>query len=252
MNDLGNNTPGKPSQLIPLSQAKIGNETIETVNARELHAFLEVKTRFNDWIKNRIKEYGFVENVDFVTLTENLVSGGQRQEYFLTLDMGKEISMVERNAKGKEARKYFIACEKQAKQPLQLNDPAFLRGTLLVYTEKVIELEARIEEAQPKLEALSRIANAEGSLCVTDAAKSLQMRPKDLFTYLQSHGWIYKRTGCAHYLGYQRLVVSGMLEHKVTTVLRADGSEKITEQVRITAKGLAKLAQIIKPFGVAA
>ena len=128
-----------------------------------------------------------------------------------------------------------------------LNDPSAMRGLLLTYTEKVIALEAKVAEDAPKVEALERISEADGSLCVTDAAKALQMRPKDLFQYLQSHGWIYKRTGNAHYLGYSSKVTSGLLEHKVTTVLRPDGSERITEQVRVTPKGLSKLAQLVKP-----
>lgn len=133
-----------------------------------------------------------------------------------------------------------------------LNDPAAMRGILLSYTEKVLELEAVNAELSPKAEALDRIATADGSLCITDAAKALQMRRKDLFSYLQEHGWIYRRPNNSAYLGYQSKTASGLVEHKVTTVLRADGSEKITEQVRITPKGLAKLAVLIKPLKMAA
>lgn len=68
-----------------------------------------------------------------------------------------------------------------------------------------------------------------------------------LFGWLRQNGWIYKRVGAAHDLGYSSKTTAGMLEHKVTTVLRADGSEKVTEQVRVTARGLTKLAQLIKP-----
>lgn len=133
-----------------------------------------------------------------------------------------------------------------------LNDPAAMRGLLLSYTEKVLELEAANAELAPKAEALDRIATADGSLCITDAAKALQMRPKDLFNYLREHGWIYRRAGAGHDVGYQSKTTTGLLEHKVTTVLRADGSEKITEQVRITPKGLAKLSALIQPLSIAA
>ena len=97
------------------------------------------------------------------------------------------------------------------------------------------------------VQALERISKADGSLCITDAAKSLQMRPADLFSWLRQNCWVYKRTGNAHYLGYQAKVISGLLEHKVTTITRPDGSEKITEQVRITPKGLKLLAKLIQP-----
>lgn len=108
-------------QLITVTNRLIGNRQIPTVNARELHEFLGNKTRFNDWIKNRINEYEFKENVDFVGFTENLVKpqnqenkgGRPTKEYFVTLNMAKELAMVERTDKGREARQYFIACEQK-------------------------------------------------------------------------------------------------------------------------------------------
>lgn len=133
-----------------------------------------------------------------------------------------------------------------------LNDPATMRGLLLSYSEKVLELEQANAELSPKAEALDRIATADGSLNITAAAKALQVRPKDLFAYLQAHGWIYRRNGGSGYLGYQSKVTTGLLEHKVTTVLRGDGSEKIVEQVLVTAKGLTKLAALLRPSAQAA
>ena len=133
-----------------------------------------------------------------------------------------------------------------------LNDPATMRGLLLSYSEKVMELETANAELTPKAEALDRIATADGSLNITAAAKALQVQPKDLFTYLQAHNWIYRRNGGAGYLGYQAKVTTGLLEHKVTTVLRGDGSEKIVEQVLVTAKGLTKLAALLRPSAQAA
>ncbi|MEM9584782.1 MAG: phage antirepressor KilAC domain-containing protein [Pseudomonadota bacterium] len=131
--------------------------------------------------------------------------------------------------------------------PINLDSPAQLRALLLQNVEKVIALEKDLGEAKPKLDALERISESDGSLCVTDAAKALQVQPKALFSFLAQHGWIYKRAGTAHWLGYQAKVLSGLLEHKVTIVPRPDGSEKITEQVRVTPKGLSKLAMLIKP-----
>lgn len=130
-----------------------------------------------------------------------------------------------------------------------LNDPAALRGLLLTYSEKVLALEAANAELTPKAEALDRLSTADGSLCVTDAAKAIQVQPKVLFSYLREHNWIYKRPGGKSYLGYQTRVAGGLLEHKVTTVLRSDGSEKIVEQVLITPRGLTKLAMLLQPIG---
>lgn len=103
------------------------------------------------------------------------------------------------------------------------------------------------QEMQVDVDALARISKAHGSLAITDTAKNLGMRPKDLFQWLSSNGWIYKRARCSHWLRYQSKCNVGQLEHKTTTILRADGSEKITEQVRVTAKGLEALAKLIQP-----
>ena len=88
-----------------------GNE-LSLYDARLLHRELKIKTRFNDWIKNRIQEYGFIEAVDFFSLTKNLVSGGLSKEYNLTLDMCKELAMVEKNEIGRQVRRRFIQIEK--------------------------------------------------------------------------------------------------------------------------------------------
>lgn len=137
------------------------------------------------------------------------------------------------------------------KQPFDpasiLESPAAMRGLLLVYTEKVIALEAKVEDMAEDVAAHERLTKADGSLNVTEAAKNLGMRPRDLFDWLSHNGWIYKRANSPTWLGYQPKCNQGLMEHKTTTVLRSDGSEKITEQVRITAKGLSMLAKLIKP-----
>lgn len=126
-----------------------------------------------------------------------------------------------------------------------LNDPAFLRGTLLTYTEKVIALEHQVEEMKPDVEAYSRIAKSDGGVCITDAAKALQVQPKKLFNWMQCNNWIYRRAGGKSWLGYQTKVKQQLLEHKVTLVARTDGSEKMVEQVLVTPKGLSKLSNEI-------
>jgi phage anti-repressor protein len=90
------------------------------VSARELHAFLESKQRFADWIKNRIEQYGFVENEDFATIHKIMKRENARRqgatkliEYALTIDMAKELAMVEGNEKGRQARRYFIERDKE-------------------------------------------------------------------------------------------------------------------------------------------
>ena len=88
----------------------------QLVSGRELHEFLEVKSKYADWIKNRIRKYDFIEFEDFITVSKILENGGKEYDHALTIDMAKELSMVENNDKGKQARKYFIECEKKAKE----------------------------------------------------------------------------------------------------------------------------------------
>lgn len=133
---------------------------------------------------------------------------------------------------------------KAAPDPMvALNDPTVMRGLLLSYSEKVLALEERNAALSPKADALDRISTAQGSLCLTDAAKALQVPPREFIGWLQQHRWIFRRQGTP-WLGYSEKTRMGMVEHKVTTVSRPDGSEKITEQVRITPAGLAKLASL--------
>ncbi|EFF0209851.1 phage antirepressor Ant [Escherichia coli] len=114
------------SQLIPVFNGTIANETTLLVNARDLHTFLGVGKRFASWITERIAEYGFVENQDYILVSPNREikgRGGDRRskDYHLTLDTAKETAMVERNEKGRQIRRYFIECEKKLRniQPVQ-------------------------------------------------------------------------------------------------------------------------------------
>ncbi len=128
--------------LIPIRHCLISEAQVQTVNARELHAFLEIRKDFSSWIKAQIERARLLENRDFTKLTQKggLACIGQtRIDYFLTIESAKHISMLSGTEKGFEVREYFIECERQAKEavhrdPIQiLNDPAAMRGLLLTY-----------------------------------------------------------------------------------------------------------------------
>ncbi len=239
------------NELIKIESNQVGEGTIQTVNARDLHAFLGVGKDFSNWIKKQIERARLIEGRDYATITarpSGRVEGNQgvRIEYYLALDAAKHIAMMSGCEKGFEVRDYFIECERIAKQPaapLNLNDPAFLRQTLLAYTEKVIALEATVAEQQPKVEALDRISTADGLMCITDAAKTLGVRPKDLFAWMSAKQWIYRRAGNGSWIAYQNRLQQGVLEHKIGTVRYSDGSEQMRERVMVTAKGLARLSE---------
>ncbi|MBN6075746.1 phage antirepressor KilAC domain-containing protein [Aggregatibacter actinomycetemcomitans] len=101
-------------------------------------------------------------------------------------------------------------------------------------------------EVRPTVEAYERIAVAtDGAICITDAAKILQMKPKELFNWLFVHKWIYRRPGNAGWIAYQDKLQQLLLEHKIHIARREDGTEKVCEQVLITPKGLTKLAKLL-------
>ena len=105
------------SNQVKIKSATIGEESVNSVDARELHEFLEVKTAFTDWIKKRIEDYGFSNDSDYLKISSRNYTGIGKApiDYIISIDMAKELSMVERNEKGKHARKYFIECERKAK-----------------------------------------------------------------------------------------------------------------------------------------
>lgn len=109
--------------LVPVFTGALNNQTTLLCDAKDLHSFLEVGTRFNDWIIRRIAEYGFIEGEDYYSNLSNKSDGLRGKpgiDYHITLDMAKELGMVERNEKGRQIRRYFIACEQALSQPVKV------------------------------------------------------------------------------------------------------------------------------------
>lgn len=210
----------------------IGSDTIQTVNARDLHSFLQNKDHFATWIKDRVEQYGFVENTDFVSYSESSEKGGRpRVEYALSLDMAKELAMVERNEQGKKARQYFIECERRAKDPVAaLNDPSALRQLLLENVEKVIALEARVEEDKPKTEFYDAYINADGLYNLQNAGRALNARPNLFIRYLKEKYMFYQGTALVPRIQYIQM---GLFEVKSEIV-----DDKARPRAFMTAKGL--------------
>ncbi len=107
------------NELVKIESNELNGELRQTVNARELHEVLEVKTLLHTWLPSRIIKFGFIEDVDFIvnTIKQLDKNGRPLKEYHITTDMAKQLCMVENNEKGKEARLYFIKCERMANQP---------------------------------------------------------------------------------------------------------------------------------------
>ena len=118
--------------IIKVTKNEIGNAELNSVNAKEIHDYLQVKTRFDMWIGRAISKYDFKENIDFCTILGESSGGRKATEYIVTMDMAKELAMLENNPKGRETRKYFIACEKE----LQKTDLS-LNTTILIELSKL-------------------------------------------------------------------------------------------------------------------
>ena len=183
------------TQLIPLHSQTIDGNAVETVNAKELHEFLEVRSKFADWIKNRISEYDFTVNQDFTTVSKNLENGGRSIDYYITLDMAKELAMVERNEKGKQARQYFIECERKLRETqaklAPKTDVEALR-TLADEVEAHEQTKQTLAIAEPKAQYFDKLVERNLLTNFTTTAKEFGIKRKDLIDYLLDNGYIYR------------------------------------------------------------
>lgn len=232
------------TEFIRIEPSRIGGETIQTCNARDLHAFLKVKARFNDWIRNRVEDFGFQENQDFITLTRLLVSGGKRKDYYLSLDMAKELAMVERNAKGKEARLYFIDCERIAKSKTavpalpsypealrQLADAIDRNGVL---ESQKLALEHQARENAPKVAFAEDVVASGKEVTITVAAKILGMPPQKFRDWLRKNGFLYANANHAMQTSIRR----GLMVVRFASFNHSDGTAGTSSTPHITGAGL--------------
>lgn len=240
------------AELLPVEFRPLAGASVQTVNARDLHAFLEVGDKFATWIAERILRFRFEEGRDYEVFLEtpkNPHGGRPAKEYVLSLDMAKELAMVERTDKGKEARAYFIECERRLRARQYFDPNSLSRFDILKMAidaeQGRLVAEAKLAEQAPKVEALERLSGAEGDLCVREAAKVLKESPKRFVAYLIEHKWVYRHASRGSLVGYQDRVHAGYLTHRVMTYTDNDGHEQARQQVLVTPKGLAKLAQLL-------
>jgi anti-repressor protein len=187
------------------------------VNARDLHCYLQSKQDFSAWIRGRISKYGFIENADYLkshydykgnllNISHDKISETVNQthtiEYIISMDMAKELSMVENNDKGREARKYFIAVEKEAMSIKLPAVPKSFAEALELAARQQREIEAKtiqielaentIKESAPKVEYHDKVLQSTEGITTTIIAKDLGMSAERLNEILHKHGVIYK------------------------------------------------------------
>lgn len=171
-------------ELIKITTNEEGKQL---VSARELHEFLEVGRDFTTWIKGRIKKYEFVENVDFVILNLAHQNGGaswggsNKVDYALAIDTAKELSMIENNEKGREARRYFIECEKKAREVTRPQLPQDYLSALKALVESEEEKQ-RLSLEKAKIEEEKNRLIHQGKLyTTTEIAKELGFKSAKAF-----------------------------------------------------------------------
>lgn len=168
------------------------------VSARELHKGLEVKSRFNDWINNRIKKYDLIEDIDYTKILVECNRGQNVYDFVLKIDCAKELSMVENNEKGKQIRRYFIECEKKLKQvalpSYQIQDPIERAKVWIKEQEERQKLALEIEIQKPKVEYHDTVLKSQKLISTTDVAKDLGMSARKLNEKLNELKVIYKQS----------------------------------------------------------
>lgn len=186
-----------------------------TVSARDLHEFLEVGTHFKDWFP-RMCEYGFTDNVDYTPLIfEHPQNGQPTKDYQLTIEMAKEICMLQRNEKGKQARQYFIQLEAAWNTPEMVMSRALKMAERQLESLRIVnaDLSVKNQIMAPKAEYFDELVDRNLLTNVRETAKELHVGPKAFVAFLIKRKYIY-RDKRGKLLPYQQYVDSGLFEVK--------------------------------------
>lgn len=225
------------------------NFDTQTVSARELHKKVGSTERFSAWFERQL-QFGFVESEDYTTvkvLTEVQNNGGVQEreliDHNLSVDMAKQICMVQKNDRAREVRQYLIDLEKA------WNTPEQVMARALKLADKTIEklrsdnkrLERKIEQDKPKTIFADAVSTSKTSILIGDLAKlicqnGVQIGQKRLFEWLRQNNYLIK-SGSSRNMPQQRYVEQGLFEVKESNVQNPDGSVRITRTTKVTGKG---------------
>lgn len=186
------------NNLIQL-KIEVNDKQEQTISGRTLHEFLEVKTAYKDWIK-RMLIYGFTENIDYIAIAQKRATAQGNmttyKDHQMTINMAKEICMLSKTERGKQARQYFIQCEKA------WNEPQAVMARALQMSQRVLaDTQARmakyITENQPKIDFADAVTASKDCIYIRELAKiltqnGLPVGEKKLFKYLRENNYLIK------------------------------------------------------------
>ncbi len=210
------------------------------VSGRQLHEALGVNSNYTTWF-DRMTEYGFTENEDYVLLSnfgnQTGRGGHNKVDHIIKLDMAKEIAMIQRTDKGKEVRQYFIQVEKDFNSPEKI-----MARALRIADNKIHKLEAQMEADKPKVLFANAVSASQTSILIGDFAKllrqnGLEIGQNRLFIWLRENGFLINRKGDSWNMPTQRSMDRGLFEIKERTHHEPNGTIRISKTTKITGKG---------------
>jgi anti-repressor protein len=219
------------------------------VSGRELHEFLEVGTRYDTWF-SRMVDYGFTENVDFIEVVQKVDAQKRARTYdqvdhHIKLDAAKEIAMIQRTERGKQARQYFLQIEKAWNSPEQI-----MARALKMADRKINSLQNQIELDQPYTSFGKAVSNSIGAIPIGEFCKILYQNDgikigrNKLFEWLRTKGYLI-RDGREKNNPKQKYIESGLFV-VVPKLIKTDKKDIQSATTLITGKGQVKIADELK------
>lgn len=229
------------------------NFDTQTVSARELHKRVGSTERFSHWFDRQL-QFGFVENEDYTGCKKfNALAKQELQDYDLSVDMAKQICMVQKNDRSREVRQYLIDLEKAWNTPEQVMARALkiagntidsLKDRCKFLGGQIVEQQRVIEELQPKANYVDTILKSKATVLVTQIAQDYGMSATAFNKVLKELGVQHKVGG--QWILYSKYQGSGYVHSKTIDITRSNGQEDVVMQTEWTQKGRLFLYELLK------
>ena len=214
---------------------KLNNDLEPMVVGRDLHKMLEVATPYDKWFP-RMAEYGFIEGEDFSTFLSESTGGRPAVDHLIKLDMAKELCMIQRTEKGKQARQYFIQIEKDYNSPEKI-----MARALQIAQKEISSLKIECASMKPKALFADAVSASHTSILIGELAKLIKQNGVNigqtrLFEWLRDKGYLMK-SGSSRNMPTQRSMEQGLFEIKESSYINSEGVTVVTKTTKVTGKG---------------